>query len=520
MHIYIPKSVLIILGFIVVGIGGYLLGTSGRSLEVATDTGTRVSLETLSEAQQNQSRGALVGETLGEDISQIIPTPTPTPSPTPTPTVLATSGAKLSPSPAKAKISPSPAKAKISPPAPPSPIPTPSPTPTPTPSPSPSPSPQPSPSQLCSFGQGQNPSREGVTLNEVAWMGNTADSADEWIELRNITSSQINLNGWQLVDNTNQLRVIFGSSDTLPANGFYLLERTSDNSVPNVTAQRIYTGALTDTNEGLELYSQTCGLIDQVMAIPNWPAGDNAAKKTMERDTSGFSWHTSSATGGTPAGANAAPAASPTPTPSPSPTPSPTPSPSPSPTISNANHLVISEIQLTGGSGFSGNDFIEIYNPTSQAVDISGWGLRKSNSSGTESSIIQFDSGSTIPARGFFLWMSTSYLNPPVTPDATTGNFISDNNSIVLRNNSGANVDAVTWESNPNSFGEGTPIFETLGTNQSYERKAWNNGSCISPVFGPGSTLGNSCDTNNNASDFEMRSGGSNPQNSSSPAEP
>ena len=33
---------------------------------------------------------------------------------------------------------------------------------------------------------------------------------------------------------------------------------------------------------------------------PNWSAGDSAEKRTMERDSNGFNWHTSSIINGTP----------------------------------------------------------------------------------------------------------------------------------------------------------------------------------------------------------------------------
>jgi endonuclease G len=80
------------------------------------------------------------------------------------------------------------------------------------------------------------------------------------------------------------------------------------------------------------------------------------------------------------------PTSTPTPTPSPTPTFTPTPTPSPSPTpIAPVNHVVIS--QIYGGGGNSGalytNDYVELYNPTSSAVNLSGWSLQYASAAGS-----------------------------------------------------------------------------------------------------------------------------------------
>lgn len=220
------------------------------------------------------------------------------------------------------------------------------------------------------------------------------------------------------------------------------------------------------------------------------------------------------------------PAPTPIPTPTPSPTPSPTPtpnsSPSPTPTSSllpsNTNHIIISEIQLTGGTGKTTDDFIELYNPTNSQIDVSGWRLRKKTQSGTESSIRVFGSGKVIPARGFFLWANSSDgFASSLAADESSTAAIAVNNSVALLNWEGV-VDAVAWGENlQNPFGEGSLISEVLEANQSYERKAWQ-GECVS-AQGSNELLGNGCDTDNNAFNFEVRVI-SIPQNSQSQLEP
>ena len=132
-------------------------------------------------------------------------------------------------------------------------------------------------SKNCSFVTSQSPSYSGVILNEVAWMGGSSDfgltSTDEWIELKNISNAEVNLNGWQILDKAEQIKIVFDGLVKIPANGFYLLERTDDNSVPNIAANLIYANTLNNADENLRLFDNQCNLIDEVLANSDWPAG-------------------------------------------------------------------------------------------------------------------------------------------------------------------------------------------------------------------------------------------------------
>jgi len=136
-----------------------------------------------------------------------------------------------------------------------------------------------------------------IVINEIAWMGTNISANDEWIELYNNTEGPVNLDGWQLVaqDGTPKINL----SGTIPANGFYLLERTDDTTVPNVPADRIYSGALENAGETLELYDNFGNLIDRLDDSGGWSAGDNSTKQTTERKTDG-NWQTSQNPEGTP----------------------------------------------------------------------------------------------------------------------------------------------------------------------------------------------------------------------------
>lgn len=155
----------------------------------------------------------------------------------------------------------------------------------------------------CHFKTTINPIYSPVIINEIAWMGTIHNANDEWIELKNNTNTDIDITNWTLTDKKEQIQVVFGNNNektTIPANGYYLLERTDDNSVPNIKADAIYTGTLSNNNEGLRLFNSHCQLIDEAIAVTNWIGGDNSSKKTMERNGNNLGWHTSRNINGTP----------------------------------------------------------------------------------------------------------------------------------------------------------------------------------------------------------------------------
>jgi hypothetical protein len=141
-----------------------------------------------------------------------------------------------------------------------------------------------------------------VVINEVAWMGSAASANSEWIELRNLSGADINLTGWTLNAEIGKTPKII-LKGIIAANGYFLLERTSDDSVPGIAADQIYSGALSNSGEVLELQDGTGKIIDKIDASAGWPAGDNTTKQTMERKDDG-AWQTSAAPGGTPRAVN------------------------------------------------------------------------------------------------------------------------------------------------------------------------------------------------------------------------
>lgn len=150
----------------------------------------------------------------------------------------------------------------------------------------------------CSFDESKISGARKIIFNEIAWMGSSNSSNDEWFELKNISGGDNGLSGYQILSQDGDMEIVFDEKDKILGNDFYLLERTDDNST-NELADKIYVGSLANYSEGIRLFDNDCNLLDEAIANPGWPAGDNSTKKTMERRNN-LSWQTSSVKDGTP----------------------------------------------------------------------------------------------------------------------------------------------------------------------------------------------------------------------------
>ncbi|MDD4904521.1 MAG: PKD domain-containing protein, partial [Candidatus Bipolaricaulis sp.] len=126
-----------------------------------------------------------------------------------------------------------------------------------------------------------------IRISEVCWGGRPEDPGAEWVELVNTTDDPVDLDGWRLVSSDGSPDIalsgtIFPVDPASPARGYFLLERNSDDAVPGVAADLIYSGALNDRGEILFLYDSAQNLVDTANALPKsseappWAAGTNA----------------------------------------------------------------------------------------------------------------------------------------------------------------------------------------------------------------------------------------------------
>jgi hypothetical protein len=134
-----------------------------------------------------------------------------------------------------------------------------------------------------------------VRINEIAWSGTTESANDEWIELFNDGEKSVSLENWTLksVDGSPDILL----SGTIEPAGFFLLERTDDTSVPNMTAHQIFTGSLSNNGEEFLLLDSEGNPIDATPA-GEWIAGSSSPErrsmmwtengwKTFEGDANG-----------------------------------------------------------------------------------------------------------------------------------------------------------------------------------------------------------------------------------------
>lgn len=150
---------------------------------------------------------------------------------------------------------------------------------------------------------------------------------------------------------------------------------------------------------------------------------------------------------------------------------------------------LIYEIRITGGPGKSAEDYIKIFNPNPNMMDLSGWRLKKSTKTGSESSIRVFPDGTTVGAGKVLTWANNGYASV-VGAELMSSQTLAANNGAGLSNKDGVLIDAVGWgEIGSVGFVEGTAYPVSPEENQVLLRKQ-SGGFLV--------------DTQNNSQDFEI----------------
>ena len=285
-----------------------------------------------------------------------------------------------------------------------------------------------------------------ILINEIAWMGTPISSNDEWIELYNDSNQSSNLSGWKIM--TKDGKMTINLDGKIDGNSFYLLERTNDNSVPNISADKIYTGSLANTGETLELYDNSGKMVNSVDCSSGWFAGDNTTKKTMERTDlgNGFSnWATSVEIGGTPRSKNSVSDSQKsielpeTKTDSPILQQKSVEAGSRKITEPQTIYLkgiIINEILPSPEGSDEQNEWIELYNQNSEKVDLSGWKLKDGQGKTTT---FVFPDKTLIDPLGFLIF----------SRNTTKIILNNDNDDISLINPDGKVADTVSYSKAP-----------------------------------------------------------------------
>lgn len=160
-----------------------------------------------------------------------------------------------------------------------------------------------------------------------------------------------------------------------------------------------------------------------------------------------------------------------------------------------ADHLLISRIQTSGTT--AGDEFLEVYNPTTATIDLSALPLKLHirTSTGTESNKALTFINSTIAAKGSFLIGPITGYAGSIPLDATyaaSGNTLVSNGGVYISKNTTASVDIIDkvgWGSQPAGGFEGSVYPDSPIANQRLERKSSGE---------------DFYDTDNNAADFSL----------------
>ncbi|HEY9585356.1 MAG TPA: lamin tail domain-containing protein [Candidatus Paceibacterota bacterium] len=127
-------------------------------------------------------------------------------------------------------------------------------------------------------------------INEVAWMGTIQSPTNEWVELYNDTPLPVDLSGWTIETEDGSLAI--NLSGVIVSNGYFLIERTDDNSVPTVAADLVapFGAGLSNSGETLRLVDKNGVSVDTVNGGVNWASigGNNKAKETAQRTLNGW----------------------------------------------------------------------------------------------------------------------------------------------------------------------------------------------------------------------------------------
>jgi len=147
--------------------------------------------------------------------------------------------------------------------------------------------------------------------------------------------------------------------------------------------------------------------------------------------------------------------------------------------------LLISEAQIAGLTDAK-EEFVELYNPNNDDVDLTGWYVqRKTKTATTYASFVTntlFD-GKKISAHGYFLIPRQGYFTS--LADIFVDNSLTNDNSLFLKNPNGDVIDTLGWGA---AQGYETVPAQNPAAGQSIGRKFAN---------------GNEQDTESNAADFE-----------------
>ncbi len=239
-----------------------------------------------------------------------------------------------------------------------------------------------------------------VVINEVEYdaVQSGTDAAYEWVELYNNASAPLELAGWTMGDNmaTDAIPTV-----TVPAYGFVVIAAAEDfyTNYPGFTGSIVFVAdgrignGLGNDGDRLVLRDGAGTIMDQMSygtdaTVFDPPCSDVAAGHSLEREPMGSD---------TDQADDFVERAFPSPGGAPIPTPTPTPTATPPP----AAPLLISELCYDGAiPSTEGDEFVEVFNPSGDAVDLSFYKVGDEETQGKGEGMVRFPPQTTIGPQG------------------------------------------------------------------------------------------------------------------------
>jgi hypothetical protein len=145
---------------------------------------------------------------------------------------------------------------------------------------------------------------------------------------------------------------------------------------------------------------------------------------------------------------------------------------------------------MTGSTGAASNEFVELVNAGTAAVNVAGYKVAYRSAAGTsDTTLATIPDGTTIPAGGFYLLAGSGYLGSHAPDQTFSASLAATGGGLAVRDGAGAILDSVGYGEATNAFVEGHPAAAPPAT------------------AAPGSSadrIPDGHDTNDNAADFSV----------------
>ncbi len=268
-----------------------------------------------------------------------------------------------------------------------------------------------------------------IVINELQYGPSDPCNNAEFIEFKNKGNTPINLKHSYFEEG---LRFRFEEDAIIPPNGFLVLTNDSDAflAIFGFPAYGEYIGKLSGNGELVALVDPNGNLIDEVSYDDDapWPTSPDEEGPSLELTNSDLdndlfgNWHPSVPDCGTPNAENS------------------------NPCYANPAGLVINEVTSYPLATYDSGDWVELHNPTANAVDISNWQLQDSKFN------FFVPVGTTIPAGGYLALVENDTFFTAVYPEVSNyvGNlvfgFSAGGEKIQLLSEESCVVDAIDYD--------------------------------------------------------------------------